>query len=210
MASCITNSNFVVIAIKRLLVTVDRNSMMTTMQRKRPWWSADKRVRIYLPTVLNSTPTAPLEKIATHSLQGFALNLKKYSIHQYSDICSIPNCYICRHNLTWLVIVATNHTPLPKFTKMFVAIRSHKAPHYYSDLMLSKSFQPIAAQLLMEPVLPLAKSLTTTSYRSNISGSRSRYTTVRAIKTGQFYVSVNQYRWLVYDLVYLHQWGSWL
>ena len=38
---------------------------------------ADKRVRIYLPTVLNSTPTALLEKIATHSLQGFALNLKK-------------------------------------------------------------------------------------------------------------------------------------
>ena len=68
---------------------------------------ADKRVRIYLPTVLNSTPTALLEKIATHSLQGFALNLKKYFIHQYSDICSIPNCYICRHNLTWLVIVAT-------------------------------------------------------------------------------------------------------
>ena len=68
---------------------------------------ADKRVRIYLPTVLNLTPTPLLEKIATHSLQGFALNLKKYFIHQYSDICSIPNCYICRHNLTWLVIVAT-------------------------------------------------------------------------------------------------------
>ena len=68
---------------------------------------ADKRVRIYLPTVLNSTPTALLEKFATHSLQGFALNLKKYFIHQYSDICSIPNCYICRHNLTWWVIVAT-------------------------------------------------------------------------------------------------------
>ena len=40
---------------------------------------ADKRVRIYLPTVLNSTPTALLEKIATHSLQGFALNLKNTS-----------------------------------------------------------------------------------------------------------------------------------
>ena len=68
---------------------------------------ADKRVRIYLPTLINSTPTALQEKIATHSLQGFALNLKKYFIHQYSEICSIPNCYICRHNLTWLATVAT-------------------------------------------------------------------------------------------------------
>ena len=35
------------------------------------------------------------------------VNLKRYFIHQYSDICSIPNCYICRHNVTWLVFVAT-------------------------------------------------------------------------------------------------------
>ena len=61
---------------------------------------ADKRARIYLLTVLNATPTALLEKNASHSLQGFALNLTKYFIYQYADICSIPNCYICRHNST--------------------------------------------------------------------------------------------------------------
>ena len=98
---------------------------------------ADKRVRIYLPTLENSTPTVLLEKIATHSLQGFALNLKKYFILQYSDICSIPNCYICRHNLTWLVTVATCVTFLVclfvvcLFVRFLKTIRKWRLSHVF-------------------------------------------------------------------------------
>ena len=58
---------------------------------------ADRRTRIYLPTLLNSISKLLLEKIATHSLQGFSQNLTKYFIHRYSDICYIVNCYVCRH-----------------------------------------------------------------------------------------------------------------
>ena len=57
---------------------------------------ADKRVRIYLPNLVNSIPIPLLQTIATHSLQGFSSNIPYYFIHEYSDICSIANCYICR------------------------------------------------------------------------------------------------------------------
>ena len=42
--------------------------------------------------------------------------------------------------------------------------------YYYSDLTLSQSFQPMTAQLSMEAVLPLAKSLATVFYRSDNRG----------------------------------------
>ena len=58
---------------------------------------ADKSVRMYLPKMVNSIPIPLLQKnIATHSLQGFSANVTKYFIHEYSDIRSIANCYICR------------------------------------------------------------------------------------------------------------------
>ena len=57
---------------------------------------ADKKVRIYLPKMVNSIPMPLLQKIATHSLQGFSAHIIKYFIYKYSDICSIANCYICR------------------------------------------------------------------------------------------------------------------
>ena len=80
---------------------------------------ADKRVHIYLPTVLNSTPTALLGKMPLTVSRGSPLILKKYFIHQYSDICSIPNCDICHHNLTWLVIVVTCVTCVRLFVCSF-------------------------------------------------------------------------------------------
>ena len=55
-----------------------------------------KRVRMYLPKMVNSIPIPLLQKIATHSLQGFSANITKYFIYRYSDICSIANCYIFR------------------------------------------------------------------------------------------------------------------
>ena len=72
-----------------------RHSDQIYIERTRTLY-ADKRVRIYLPNLVNSIPIPLLQKIATHSLQGFSSNITKYFIHEYSDICSIANCYICR------------------------------------------------------------------------------------------------------------------
>ena len=72
-----------------------RHSDQIHVERTRTLY-ADKRVRIYLPNLVNSIPIPLLQKIATHSLQGFSSNITKYFIHEYSDICSIANCYICR------------------------------------------------------------------------------------------------------------------
>ena len=71
-----------------------RHSDQIHVERTRTLY-ADERVRIYLRTLVNSIPIPLLQKIATHSLQGFSSNITKYFIHEYSDICSIANCYIC-------------------------------------------------------------------------------------------------------------------
>ena len=59
----------------------------------------DNRIRIFLPKVINSTPTNLLQKIGTHSLQGFSSNIKRHILDEYTEICSVANCYICQR--TW-------------------------------------------------------------------------------------------------------------
>ena len=44
------------------------------------------------------------------------------------------------------------------------------ALHYYSDLMLSQAFQPLATQLSKKAALPLAKIISTASCRSSKTG----------------------------------------
>ena len=56
---------------------------------------ARKSVRYHLPSLLRSMPQCVIEKIQTHSLNGFSLYLKKQILSQYNDYCSIINCYIC-------------------------------------------------------------------------------------------------------------------
>ena len=72
-----------------------RHSDQIDVDRTRTLY-ADKRVRIYLPNMVNSIPIPLLQKLATYSLQGFPANITKYFIHEYLDICSIENCYVCR------------------------------------------------------------------------------------------------------------------
>ena len=57
---------------------------------------AEKRLRVYLPKLVNETPVLLLEKIATHSIQGFSSNIKRFYLHAYESECSIPHCYVCR------------------------------------------------------------------------------------------------------------------
>ena len=60
---------------------------------------ADKRLRVYLPTLINDMPTELLATIATHSVQDFTKIAKQFLIEQYTTICSILGCYICAR--TW-------------------------------------------------------------------------------------------------------------
>ena len=57
---------------------------------------ANNRLKIYLPPLINSVPTILLQKIAIHSIHGFSSSIKRYYIGNYSNKCSIPNCYICQ------------------------------------------------------------------------------------------------------------------
>ena len=72
-----------------------RNSGQLQVEMTRTEY-ADKRLRIYLPTLVNDTPTNILAMITTHCLQDFTKNVKHYLIEQYEIVCSIPDCYICQ------------------------------------------------------------------------------------------------------------------
>ena len=57
---------------------------------------AEKRLRVYLPKLVNETPVLLLDKITTRSIQGFSSNIKRFYLHAYESECSIPHCYVCR------------------------------------------------------------------------------------------------------------------
>ena len=61
----------------------------------------DNRLRVYLPKLINSTRLDLLQRVATHSIQGFSSHIKSIFLNKYEDSCSITNCYICRHNWLW-------------------------------------------------------------------------------------------------------------
>ena len=57
---------------------------------------ADKRLRIYLPKLVNDTPTDIWRWSPPPLSSGFHKNVKHYLIEQYTIVCSIPDCYICQ------------------------------------------------------------------------------------------------------------------
>ena len=54
-----------------------------------------KRIRYYIPKVLNNIPQIITDKINTHSYFGFSKYIKTYLINEYSETCTIINCQIC-------------------------------------------------------------------------------------------------------------------
>ena len=58
----------------------------------------DNRLRIYLPGLVNSVPLHLLERITTHSIQGFSFGIKYHFLNSYPTECSIVNGYICHRN----------------------------------------------------------------------------------------------------------------
>ncbi len=46
-------------------------------------------------SVINSSPKVKLDKVDTHSLQGFTRYIKDYILQSYQEICIAVNSYIC-------------------------------------------------------------------------------------------------------------------
>ena len=55
-------------------------------------------LRYLLPKTLADTPSIILDKVTTHSPQGFSNYIKQYYINNYSEVCIIRNCFICKKN----------------------------------------------------------------------------------------------------------------
>ena len=56
---------------------------------------ARKCVRYNIPSTVNSTPTNIIEKVFTHSIQGFSKYVKQNLLQSYQENCIIYDCYIC-------------------------------------------------------------------------------------------------------------------
>ena len=56
---------------------------------------ADKCIRMMLPKVINSTSFLILQKIYTHSYQGFIWYIKQSILNDYSYVCTIQDCFVC-------------------------------------------------------------------------------------------------------------------
>ena len=56
---------------------------------------ADKCLRNNIASVLHSTPQIALDKVKTHSPEGFINYVKDIILKSYSNECNTRNCYVC-------------------------------------------------------------------------------------------------------------------
>ena len=59
--------------------------------------STEKCIRHSIPKLLSDTPSQITDKIYTHSFSGFSRYVKTYYINQYSETCSIVDCFVCNN-----------------------------------------------------------------------------------------------------------------
>lgn len=57
---------------------------------------AENSIHYSIPKLINATPHNIAEKLYSHSLVSFSVYAKNEFIKNYSEICNILNCYICR------------------------------------------------------------------------------------------------------------------
>jgi len=55
-------------------------------------------LRYSIVKTVNETPSSVMDKIMTHSLQGFSHYAKAFFISRYSMACNLANCYVCGRN----------------------------------------------------------------------------------------------------------------
>ena len=58
---------------------------------------ARKCIKFYIPLLLRSMPTCIIDKIYTHSRNGFSNYTKQYMLAGYENSCQTRNCYVCAH-----------------------------------------------------------------------------------------------------------------
>lgn len=56
----------------------------------------EKCVRFYIPKLIADLPNILIDKVQTHCLHGFNTYVKKHLLRQYTNLCTINNCYICQ------------------------------------------------------------------------------------------------------------------
>ena len=72
----------------------------------------EKCLRNYLPKTINSIPNQILNRIDTHSMEGFASAVKHHLINKYGLVCQNESCYVCqRQPRSWYVnrLLPVNH-----------------------------------------------------------------------------------------------------
>ena len=74
--------------------TRNRNTTITARPNKT---SCKNCLRYLIPEIVSITPLTILDKIHTHSYQGFSRYSKLTLLNEYEITCSIPNCYICNN-----------------------------------------------------------------------------------------------------------------
>ena len=55
---------------------------------------AQKSLKLNITNIVNDTPHIILEKIDTHSLNGFTNYVKLFLLQTYQHTCTVPNCFI--------------------------------------------------------------------------------------------------------------------
>ncbi len=56
-------------------------------------------IRYHIPLIVNESSPEIINKIDTHSLQGFSKYIKIKILESYNKDCTIQNCCICNRNL---------------------------------------------------------------------------------------------------------------
>ena len=63
--------------------------------------SGEKCLSCYLPNFINNSSPQVLDKINTHSYEGFSFFIKRTKLNSYRIECTVPNSYICS-NCPWI------------------------------------------------------------------------------------------------------------
>ena len=68
--------------------------------------AGEKCLHCYLPNFIKDSIWSPqvLDKLNTHSYEGFSFFIKRTKLNDYRTECTVPNCYICS-NRTWIYTV---------------------------------------------------------------------------------------------------------
>ena len=69
--------------------------------------SGEKYLRCYLPNFINNSVSEVLDKVNTHSYEGFSFVMKRTKVNSYRINCTVPDCYICS-NYPWIYPVFTS------------------------------------------------------------------------------------------------------